>query len=53
MEKRKLNGLPFKKGGRKELREFLSAKYHKDDQIVSKHIEGSSVWKSWRPAAPL
>lgn len=34
------------------LREFLSEKYHKDDQIVSKHVEGSSVWKSRRPAAP-
>lgn len=32
--------------------EFFSEKYDKDDQDVSKHVEGSSPWKSWRPAAP-
>lgn len=33
-------------------KEFFSGKYDKDDEVVSKHVEGSSPWKTWRHAAP-
>lgn len=60
LRKRKFNGISFKKGEREELwagkpvmpREYFSGKYDKNDEVVSKHVEGSSPWKRWRPAAP-
>lgn len=55
LQKRKFNVISFKKGGREELRagkpvmprEYFSGKYDKDDEVVSKHMEGSSPWKRW------
>lgn len=52
LEKRKLNGMALKKGGTVGW-EACNAKeeYAEDDQVVSKHTEGSGPWVSWRPAA--
>lgn len=51
LQKRKLNGISFKKGEREELwagkpvmpREYFSGKYDKDDEVVSKHVKKAAI----------
>lgn len=61
LQKRKFNGISFRKGEREELwagkpvmpREYFSGKYDKDDEVVFKHVEGSSPWKRWSSLSSL